>query len=70
MEKRELTASTITVGKGGLAGIKMMRSESQSSNGGDTFAGSVPGAGVMTMNNSTMSDMASLMQRASCSTVA
>jgi uncharacterized protein (TIGR03435 family) len=63
MEKRELSAYTINVGKGGLAGIKMTRSESQSSNGGGTFAGSVPGTGVMTMNNSTMADMASLMQR-------
>lgn len=63
MEKRELLAYTINLGKGGLAGIKMTRSESQSSNGGGTFAGSVPGTGVMTMGNSTMADMASLMQR-------
>jgi uncharacterized protein (TIGR03435 family) len=62
-EKRELSAYTINVGKSGLAGIKMTRSESQGSNGGGTFAGSVPGAGVMTMNNATMTDMASLMQR-------
>lgn len=62
-EKRELSAWTINVGKGGLAGIKMTRSESQGSNGGGTFAGSVPGTGVMTMTNSTMTDMASLMQR-------
>ena len=31
--------------------------------GGGSFAGSVPGAGNMTMGNSTMTDMASLMQR-------
>jgi uncharacterized protein (TIGR03435 family) len=63
VEKRELAAYTINVGKGGLAGIKMTRSESQGSNGGGSFAGSVPGTGVMTMSNSTMADMASLMQR-------
>ena len=63
IEKRELSAYTINVGKGGLAGIKMTRSESQGSNGGGTFAGSVPGTGVMTMSNATMTDMASLMQR-------
>ena len=63
IEKRELSAYTINVGKGGLAGIKMTRSESQGSNGAGTFAGSVPGTGVMTMSNATMTDMASLMQR-------
>ena len=63
IEKRELSAYTINVGKGGLAGIKMTRSESQGSNGGGSFAGSVPGKGVMTMGNATMTDMASLMQR-------
>ncbi|HEY2382832.1 MAG TPA: TIGR03435 family protein [Terriglobia bacterium] len=63
IEKRELSAYTINVGKGGLAGIKMTRSESQASNGAGTFAGSVPGTGLMTMNNATMTDMASLMQR-------
>lgn len=63
IEKRDLPAYTINVGKGGLAGIKMTRSESQGSNGGGTFAGSVPGTGVMTLSNSTMTDMASLMQR-------
>jgi uncharacterized protein (TIGR03435 family) len=63
VEKRELSAYTINLGKGGLAGIKMTRSESQGSNGGGSFAGSVPGTGVMTMTNSTMADMASLMQR-------
>ena len=63
IEKRELPAYTINVGKGGLAGIKMTRSESQGSNGGGSFAGSVPGTGVMTMSNATMTDMASLMQR-------
>ena len=61
IEKRELSAYTINVGKGGLAGIKMTRSECPRSNGGGTFAGSVPGKGVMTMGNSTMTDMASLM---------
>jgi len=61
--KRELSAYTINVGKGGLAGIKMTRSESQGSNSGGTFQGSVPGTGVMTMGNATMTDMASLMQR-------
>ncbi len=63
IEKRELSAYTINVGKGGLAGIKMTRNESQGSNGGGSFAGSVPGVGVMTMSNVTMTDMASLMQR-------
>ncbi|MEP6962026.1 MAG: TIGR03435 family protein [Acidobacteriota bacterium] len=63
VEKRDLSAYTINVGKGGLAGIKMTRSESQGSNGGGTFAGSVPGTGVMNMGNATMTDMASLMQR-------
>ena len=63
IEKRELSAYTINVGKGGLAGIKMTRSESQGTNSGGTFAGSVPGTGVMTMGNATMTDMASLMQR-------
>jgi uncharacterized protein (TIGR03435 family) len=63
IEKRELSAYTINVGKGGLAGIKMTRSESQGSNSGGTFAGSVPGTGVMTMSNASMTDMASLMQR-------
>lgn len=62
-EKRELPAFTINLGKGGLAGVKMTRSESQVSNGGGTFAGSVPGTGIMTMSNSTVTDMASLMQR-------
>ena len=41
----------------------MTRSESQGSNSGGTFQGSVPGTGVMTMGNATMTDMASLMQR-------
>lgn len=63
MSARELSAYTINVGKAGLAGIKMTRSESQGSNGSGTFAGSVPGTGVMTMGNATMTDMASLMQR-------
>ena len=63
IEKRELSAYTINVGKGGLAGIKMTRSESQGTNSGGTFAGSVPGTGVMTIGNATMTDMASLMQR-------
>ena len=63
IEKRELSAYTINVGKGGLAGIKMTRSESQGSNSGGTFQGSVPGTGVMTMGNATMTDMASLLQR-------
>jgi uncharacterized protein (TIGR03435 family) len=63
IEKRELSAYTINVGKGGLAGIKMTRSESQGTNSGGTFQGSVPGTGVMTMGNATMTDMASLMQR-------
>jgi uncharacterized protein (TIGR03435 family) len=63
IEKRELPAFTINVGKGGLAGIKMSRSEAQGTNSGGTFQGSVPGTGVMTMGNATMTDMASLMQR-------
>lgn len=63
IEKRDLSAYTISIGKGGLDGIKMTRSESQGSNGGGSFAGSVPGTGVMTMGNATMTDMASLMQR-------
>ena len=41
----------------------MTRSESQGSNGGGTFAGSVPGTGIMTMSNATITNMASLMQR-------
>ena len=32
LEKRELPAYTINVGKGGLAGIKMTRSEAQGTN--------------------------------------
>jgi uncharacterized protein (TIGR03435 family) len=63
IEKRELSAYTINIGKGGLAGVKMTRSESQVSFSSGTFQGSVPGTGVMTMNNATMTDMASLMQR-------
>ncbi len=63
VEKRELSAYTINVGKGGLAGIKMTRSEAQGTNSGGTFQGSVPGMGVMTMGNATMTDMGSLMQR-------
>ncbi len=63
IEKRELAAYTINVGKGGLAGIKMTRSEYGGSNGGGTFQGSVPGMGVMTMGNATMTGLASLMQR-------
>ncbi len=63
LEKRELSVYTINVGKGGLPGIKMTRVEGQGSSGGGSFAGSVPGTGVMSMFNATMADMASLMQR-------
>jgi uncharacterized protein (TIGR03435 family) len=51
IEKRELSAYTINVGKGGLAGA------------GGNFKGSVQGMGVMTMGSANMSDMASLLQR-------
>jgi uncharacterized protein (TIGR03435 family) len=57
-EKRELSVYTINIGKGGPAGVKMSKNESQQPLPGLGFQG----LGRMRATNATMSDLAGLLQ--------